>query len=139
MNRQFAPQVETQRVPPVGLQPAMHLAVHALRAVLERSEEFLAAFFSSMPEPIEGTSSGELTLVRPDAHAVQNALVRWGRAPNSGDPPCGRFNNLSIRWDTSRPEWPLPITPSGSAPPASVPSSDQQLGLMISMARFVTS
>jgi|SRR3569832_1443089 len=46
MNRQFAPQVETQRVPPVGLQPAMHLAVHALRAVLERPEDFLAAFFS---------------------------------------------------------------------------------------------
>src|SRR3569623_1468919 len=79
MNRQFAPQVETQRVPPVGLQPAMHLAVHALRAVLERPEDFLAAFFSSMPEP------GRRANQPPDG-------IGQGRAPIQEQPPC---NNSS--------------------------------------------
>jgi len=63
MNRQFAPQVETQRVPSVGLQPAMHLAVHALRAVLERPEDFLAAFFSLIEKEQPPCSLSKLHLM----------------------------------------------------------------------------
>src|SRR3569623_174913 len=88
----------SDRTPP-GLTPAVILADHHLRSVMERPDLFLAAFFSSMPEPVEGTSSeGSYCLPQMDVHAVQNALVRQGRAPYSGEPPCSSSSSLSIHW-----------------------------------------
>jgi len=88
MSRQAPYQNPT--VPPQGFQPIAFLAVRALRSVLERPDEFLAAFFSSMPEPAEGTSVIETPpCFSMETYAVENAQSRRGRAPNqSEEPPC---------------------------------------------------
>src|SRR3569623_1309596 len=109
MNRQFAPQVETQRVPPVGLQPAMHLAVHALRAVLERPEDFLAAFFSSMPEP--GRTANQ-----------PRDGIGQGRAPIQEQPPCSLNNDPLIPSTATSSSPHIPNSAIGDAADAAIAS-----------------
>jgi len=65
MSRQAPYQNPT--VPPQGFQPLAFLAVRALRSVLERPDEFLAAFFSSIEgEPPCDSSSPSQLSVKPD-------------------------------------------------------------------------
>src|SRR3569832_1918887 len=74
----------------LGFLSFVYMADRALRTVLERPDEFLAAFFSSMPEPAEGTSVIETPpCFSMETYAVENAQSRRGRAPiQSEEPPC---------------------------------------------------